>query len=270
MRYDVPGAQALDYQSCNYGTRRLWFRGPQREVEPGAYVAVLGGSEVYGKYVARPFPDLLEDRLGLPVLNLGVMNAGLDAFLHAPQVLALAGAARVTVVQAMGAQALSNRYYRVHPRRNDRFLGPSPALAALFREVDFTDFSFTRHMLSTLAMVSQDRYALVRDELRAAWSARMRLLLRDLACPVVVLWLREDAASHPLREASFIGADMIEDLSDRVAQVVEVPLIRAGDDLEGMIVPELELPAGRRMPSLAAHRDIAAALAEAVGPLLRA
>jgi predicted Zn-dependent protease len=67
------------------------------------------------------------------------MNAGLDAFLHAPQVLALAGAARVTVVQAMGAQALSNRYYRVHPRRNDRFLGPSPALSALFREVDFTE-----------------------------------------------------------------------------------------------------------------------------------
>ena len=269
MLHDVQGAQALDYQSCLYGTPRLWFRGPKRAVEPGSHIAVMGGSETYGKYVARPYPDLLEDRLGLPVVNLGVMNAGVDAFLHAPQVMSLAGSARVAVVQVMGAQALSNRFYRVHPRRNDRFLGPSALLSALFREVDFTEFSFTRHMLSTLAMVAPDRFALVREELRAAWLARMRLLIRDLGCPVVLLWLREDTSGQAPREVTFVGADMIDDLSDRVAQVIEVPLIRAGDDLEGMVVPEMDMPAARRMPSLAAHRDIAHALAEALEPMIR-
>ncbi len=36
----------------------------------------------------------------------------------------------------MGAQNLSNRFYAVHPRRNDRFLRASTLMKTIFREVD--------------------------------------------------------------------------------------------------------------------------------------
>jgi hypothetical protein len=64
----------------------------------------------------------------------------------------------VTVVQVLAVQNLSNPYYTVHPRRNDRFLRASARLQNLYQDVDFTEFHFTRHMLQTLQMVSAPRF----------------------------------------------------------------------------------------------------------------
>ena len=77
----------------------------------------------------------------------------------------------MTVVQVMGAQNLTNRFYTVHPRRNDRFLRAAPDLQALYPEVDFTEFHFTRHLLRTLRWSSADRFEVVAEELRAVWVA---------------------------------------------------------------------------------------------------
>ena len=80
MAYIFPGEGSLDYFPCHYGSSRILFRGPKRDTDR-AYVAVLGGTEAYGKFVPDPFPDLLERDLGLAVANLGCMNAGPDVFL---------------------------------------------------------------------------------------------------------------------------------------------------------------------------------------------
>ncbi|MBC7156036.1 MAG: hypothetical protein H5U20_00810, partial [Rhodobacteraceae bacterium] len=79
MYCDHGGAAALDHHPCQYGTSRLVFRGPRRPLA-GAQVVCLGGSETYGRFVARPWPALLESALGGAVINLGVMNAGADVF----------------------------------------------------------------------------------------------------------------------------------------------------------------------------------------------
>ena len=62
----------------------------------------------------------------------------------------------------IGPVTAPNRFYAVHPRRNDRFLRPSAKIEALFPEIDFTEFSFNRHMLSALESVSADRFGQVR------------------------------------------------------------------------------------------------------------
>jgi hypothetical protein len=186
MAYVYPGAAAPEDAACRYGNSRLVFRGPQRDTR-GQYCVVLGGTETYGRYVARPFPDLVEQALGVPVVNLGLPNAGLDAFVQDADVMQLVAEARAVVVQVLGAPNLSNRYYAVHPRRNDRFLGAHAPLKALFPEADFTEFNFTRHMLQSLYRVSCDRFALVAAELRAVWMDRMRALLVQAQRPVL-LW----------------------------------------------------------------------------------
>ena len=133
MAYEYPGDGSLDYYPCRYGTSRVLFRGPRRDLDR-PYVAMLGSTETYGKFVPEPYPALTEAATGLRVVNLGYVNAGLDLYLKDPEVLDTAARARVTVVQIMGAQNLSNRFYTVHPRRNDRFTGPTPLLRALFRQ----------------------------------------------------------------------------------------------------------------------------------------
>jgi hypothetical protein len=96
------------------------------------------------------FPELLEDHVGLPVVNLGAINAGIDVFSCDETVLSACSGARAVVLQAMGAHNLRNRFYSVHQRRNDRFLRASPLLSTLYPEVDFTEFAFTRHLIQTL------------------------------------------------------------------------------------------------------------------------
>jgi hypothetical protein len=276
MAYAFQGAGALDYFPCRYGSSRLVFRGPRRDLDP-LHVTVIGGTETYGKFVPNPYPALLEEWLGLPVANLGCVNAGPDVFAQDPDLIAVANRAAAVVVQILGAENLSNRYYTVHPRRNDRFLGATPALKALYREVDFTEFAFTRHLLTTLQRVGPDRFALVTAELRQVWLRRMHDLLAQLAPPVVLLWVGDqvprtatrmtDACGNP----ALVDADMLATLRSMVSQMVEVaisPSARAAG-LSGMAFSPLDQPVAKGQPGPDAHREVALALRPFLEPLIQ-
>jgi Domain of unknown function (DUF6473) len=184
------GAEALDYFPCRYGLSRAMFRGPERDLS-GPYIVALGGSPTFGKYVAQPYPALLEQATGQPVANLGGLNAGLDFYLSDPSALRVASRARVAVVQITGADALSNPFYQVHVRRNDRFVAATPALRALYPEVDFTDIHFTRHLLQVLARSDAARFETLRAVLQDTWLTRMRQLMAHLPLRRVLLWLAD-------------------------------------------------------------------------------
>ena len=272
MAYAFQGEGALDYFPCRYGTSRLLFRGPRRMLER-PYVAVLGGTETYGKYLARPFPALVASAADLCVVNLGCINAGLDVYLNEPDVLAVAAQADVTVVQLVGAHNLTNRYYAVHPRRNDRFLHATPLLKTIFRDVDFTEFNFTRHMLLTLQATSADRFDVVADELRTTWVGKMQQLLSRLPGRTVLLWMSDHPPSpaanraRPVSDPVLIDADMVAAIRPHASAYVEAvssPQARA-QGLRGMVYGPLDAPAAAGLPGPAVHAEVAQALI----PILR-
>ena len=279
MAYAFPGEGALDYFPCRYGTSRLTFRGPRRGLDR-PYVAFLGGTETYGKYVPEPFPGLVEAEIGFAAINLGCVNAGLDAYLGEAEILQMARGAEAVVLQVVGAGNLSNRYYSVHSRRNDRFIAASPLLKSLFREVDFTDFNFTRHMLLTLHATSQDRFELLADELRATWVSRMTELLAALPARTVLLWLAGHRPAGRLPRGGLtpdpvlVDAEMlaqVRPLAGGYAEAICGPAARlAGlDGLDGMAFPALEAPAAAALPGPEAHRNVARILAQALEQVLR-
>lgn len=262
------GHGSLEYYPCRYGNSRVLFRGPRRQLDE-SYVAFLGGTETYGRFVEQPFPELLETRIKLACANFGVVNAGVDLYLNDPSVMDLIAGADAKVVQIMGAQNLSNRFYSVHPRRNDRFLRASDRLMALYPEIDFTEFHFVRHMLGRLAEVSSDRYIEVLAELRMAWTARMKHLLTLLRGDIVLLWF----ADHPVPvempktlagDPLFVNRDMVETLRPRVSQVVEVVASDAArvEGTRGMVFSEFEACAAEELMGPLAHQEVSAALAE--------
>ncbi|MBK0327712.1 hypothetical protein I5535_10405 [Rhodobacteraceae bacterium F11138] len=270
MSFEVPGAGALDDVPCRYGTSRLLVRGPERSLDE-PYVAFLGSSDTYGKFIDRPFPALAEDKLGVPCINLGCVNAGVDAILQDDEIMRIAGAAECAVVQAPEAQNLSNRFYRVHPRRNDRFLEATPLLAAIYDEVDFTDFHFNKHMLFTLYTLSPRRFEAVRLELQDAWVARMRLMLRQLGGRAVVLWLRHDDESGPLGpDPLMVTAEMLAQLKSDSLNVLEIPVSAAGQtgEMSQMRFGSLEAPAAELAIGPGSHRSIAVDVATVLGPLI--
>ena len=271
MSYAFPGDRALDYFPCQYGTSRLVFRGPRRSLER-PFIAILGGTETYGKFVRNPYPDLLEDETGMFVVNLGCMNAGPDVFLNDPAIAEITNRAAVTVLQLMGAINLSNRYYAVHPRRNDRFLHATPLLRAMFREVDFTEFSFTRHMLRALQASSPDRFEVLAEELRATWVERMLQLLGRLSGPKLLFWMSDQPPPPPTRRADLtcepllVDAEMIKALRGQADDYVEqITTLRARQQgLSGMAFSPMEAPAAAGLPGPAAHREASAALTTAL------
>ncbi|MGY9049714.1 MAG: DUF6473 family protein [Rhodobacterales bacterium] len=275
MSFALQGQSGLDYDPCRYGRSRLLFRGPQRSPE-GPYLAFLGGSETYGRFIPAPFPDLLEQQIGLPCLNFGSINAGVDLYLHDAGILDLIGAARLNVIQVMGAQNMSNRFYSVHPRRNDRFLQASPLLMQLFEEVDFTEIHFTRHLLRHLQQVSEERFQKVVAELRSSWVLRMRHLLSQTQGQSILVWLAPEPPGAPScdlnRDPLFVDFDMLDALRPQLFDIVEVtPSPEAQEwGTAGMAFNEFETCVAQGLMNPRAHEEVAQCLAGAIRPLLAA
>ena len=270
MSYEHAGGDSLDYMPYRLGQSRIAFRGPQPDLS-GNPVVFLGSTETYGKYVEDPFPSLVAGMTGQVCVNLGVMNAGVDVWLAEPSLLEMARRARLVVIQVPGAQNMSNRYYTVHPRRNDRFTGASQVMKMMFREIDFTEFHFTRHMLGALAARAPERYAVLRAELQHAWLARMRLLIDRIGGgKILLLWFADHAPTGPEtpyglgRDPLFVERGMIDQLRPLVSDVVEAVVSEEAlaRGTEGMVCRELELPVAQRLFNPAAHQEAASALSD--------
>ncbi|RVV97503.1 hypothetical protein EKE94_13245 [Mesobaculum littorinae] len=263
----MPVEANLDYKTCRYGASTLDFRGPPAAVQ-APYTVVLGGDETFGRYVPQPYPAILGGETGRSVVNLGLPHAGPDVYLGCDAVLEMCRSAQSCVIQITGAQALSNRFYRVHPRRNDRFIGETPLLRAVYPEVDFTEFHFVRHMLMRLEAVSEERFAILRNDMRKTWVAQMNLLTSRIARPVTLLWLSSRVPDDPAEwmgagDPPYVSAAELRDLRGRIDDIVEVttaPL--ESEDLRGMVASEDDWPAARQLPGPALHSRIAAELAQ--------
>lgn len=256
----------LDYQLATIPGSRLQVRGPLPDFD-SPFVAVLGGNEVFGKYVALPFPELLADHIGFPVANLGVAHAGLSLFSEEQGLLDLASRAEVTVLQVLGAQNMSNRLYSVHSRRNDRFLGVSPALRELFPDVDFAEINFTGHLISTLRAASPDAFQVLVDELKWAWVQRMHRVLSLIRGKVILLWVSDHRPGFMTPhvydfEPHFVDARMLREIDGAYDGMVEV-MVEPKASLDGKVFLPHEATAARSLPAQSDHVRIANSLTQA-------
>ncbi|MEM6387943.1 MAG: DUF6473 family protein [Pseudomonadota bacterium] len=257
--------EALDYQLTTLAGSRLQVRGPLPCFDE-PFIAVLGGNETFGKYVKAPFPSLLAERIDLPVANLGVAHAGLSLFSEEQVLLDIASKAEVTVLQVLGAQNMSNRLYSVHSRRNDRFLGVSPALREIFPNVDFAEINFTGHLISTLRETSTTGFEVLVNELKWAWLQRMKRLLSMIEGEVILLWVSDRApasAESSETEPHFVDQGMLNQLSDLFDCLVAVQL-SCETSLDGKVYQSQDVDAARQMPGQADHQCIAEHLAPMV------
>ncbi|MEP5632957.1 MAG: DUF6473 family protein [Tateyamaria sp.] len=273
MSYDALRPGGLDYLPCRYGNSKVLFRGPKRAIDK-PFVAFFGGTTTYGKFIQTPFPAVVEADLGMTCANFGSVNGGVDVFATDAFLREVTTIARATVIQITSPRNMSNRFYRVHPRRNDRFVEASPLLRAIYRDVDFAEFNFTNHMLTRLLTVSPERFQPVVDELRTAWIARMRLVLGQIPGKSILLWASElspeNVGNDVNSDPAFITRDMLDQVIPLATEYVEVVAPDAAQDAntDGMVLSELDMPAARKMLGPQVHRDIAKKLTPILKPLL--
>ena len=270
MSFDTLGSGGLDYYPCRYPGSKLMFRGPKRELE-SPFIAFVGGSETYGKFIEHPFPALLEEELDMPCINFGCMHAGVDLILNDRMLTNAMKSSALTVVQVSSPRNMSNRFYSVHPRRNDRFLKPSKLLKSIYRDVDFSQFNFTKHLLTELRDISSERFSDVVDELQEAWRARMRSLLSQSEGKTVILWMSDHAPQQAFdtfgSDPWFVTQDLIDEIKQDATEYVEVVASKAAREAgtNGMHYSDLEEPAARHALSPLVHQEAA----EQLEPVLR-
>lgn len=248
---------------CHYGISKLPFRGPRRPTD-GRYVAFLGGSETFARFIEKPFPDLIETAIGEVCVNLGCQSAGPDVFLQDTALQSLCHDAAATVIQIVGAANLSNAFYRVHPRRNDRFIAPTAKLLALYPEIDFSEVAFTGHLISRLREVDEERFEVVRKVMQSTWVRRMKVLIGRSTGPVLILWFGSRAPEepseglNPAHHPVFVTRAMLEILRPYVSDIIEVVAERG--EVRGMSFAPLDALAAQDMLGVNAHQEAAKAL----------
>lgn len=112
--------------------------------------------------------------------------AGLDWVCDRVEAVLAKGTDGRVIVEVVGADRMSNPFYRVHPRRNDRLIAPTEALVKLYPEVDFVDFAFVGEMLAPLEAICPARFAEIAKALRRTWLERMLALVDALKGRAVI------------------------------------------------------------------------------------
>lgn len=272
MGYLARGLRWSDGSLCQHDGLTGQFRGPACDLDRSR-LAYLGGCDGYGEFLADPLPDLASRDLGLPCANYAQPGAGVDFLLSNPDLLSRAGGARAVILQVSGAHQLSNRYFSVHPRRNDRFTGPSRALRNLFPRVDFFEIHFTRHLMRVLERANSNAFAVVVEELRAVWTQKMGQILDQIEAPVLLLWFADhapgDSHGHAPRAPLFITPGMLDVFSKRVSRL-DVVVSPQALTQDALLAPEG--PGGcvraRHLLGPAAHAEAAAQVVPALSRLL--
>lgn len=216
--------------------------------------------------------EILNGLVDDSVVNLGVENAGVDAYLNDAGALNTAAQASVAIVQMSGCHNTSNRFYSVHPRRNDRFLKASSGLRALYPEMDFTEVHFTRHLLSRLHGICAERFGEVVEEAQRAWRSRMVNLMRQLAGRKVLLWFAPrslSGATCDLEESDpFVTLPLVQTLQPHADSMVYVSPDQWGIKQHADTLPDLDAARLARLPGVAAHQRVAETLAEEIKAFL--
>ena len=151
-------------------------------------MACVGGDETFGRFVESPFPDAVQKQLGKTCANFGSLFAGVEALTRRSRSAEVGKPAERCVLQLPQVHGQSNRFYRVHPRRNDRFLEPTQDLLALYPDIDFTEVHFVRHLLKAAChgKFSDARFEVVAHELRQGWLRSLGTFLGQLDPPVLL------------------------------------------------------------------------------------
>ncbi|MCV6584185.1 MAG: DUF6473 family protein [Marinibacterium sp.] len=257
MSHIFSGAVRPGVELCRYDNCDLVFRGPPLRID-AADMACLGGDDTFARFVTAPYPQMLGRRLGRACVNLGCAGAGVEAWLGQPHLIDQLAGVPQKVVQLTGAHCLTNPYFRVHPRRNDRLVEVHQTLRSLFPEPDFIEFSFNGHLLRSLSGLDAARFDVIRRTLQDVWTERMGQLLDRLGGPVVLLWIRRDGQP----DAGLLEPGMIAPLLGRDVHLVETCVTPAGaaGDMDALRHGPMEEPAAAASLGPTAHGQITDAL----------
>lgn len=184
--YAEPDREIVDYQTYCLDRRiidpattsPLVLRGPApSSLATGAYFACIGAAQTFGRFCAKPYPALLQERLRLPALNLGRGGAGPSFFLKTTDALFdYINRSRFAIVQVMSGRSAGSSLFR------------SDGLGFYHRITDGTPLSADDAFRALLDTGDRSLLQRVVQETRSNWIESYRELLARIAVPTILFW----------------------------------------------------------------------------------
>jgi hypothetical protein len=177
-----------DREIIDYDIRELkhegWsfkVRGPLPEkFAKGQYGVCIGAAQTFGCYVEKPFPEMLAEKIGFPMLNLGKDGASPKTFSQDENLMNYINNAKFVVLQIMAARGYGNSLVKMAATQR------TVINRADNQELDAFDFYqklFSRH--------DPDEVKKVVDETRENWIQDTKKLLSLIKVPTVLLWFSQ-------------------------------------------------------------------------------
>ncbi len=177
--------EIIDYHVYSLGETGLYFRGPQpKSWQPQQYFVCLGAAQTFGCFCEQPYPNLLEKRLNLPVLNLGHGGAGPYFFLRHSGLLSYINQAQFAIIQVMSGRSESNALLtsegveQLIQNDEGQYLGAEPAYQKI------------------LASYERDYVKMIIAETRLNWVQHFQILLRQIRVPKILFWFSQRSPDY--------------------------------------------------------------------------
>ena len=272
------GDFGINYDEYRLGNLKQYFRGPKPDMS-APFITMLGGGETFGRFVQRPFAELVGDELPLGTVNLGLNGVGPTFYLRDTVLLDTCTRSKLCVMSVPHGYGVSNRLYSVLEHSNNQLKGVSETLLTLYPNINFQSFSSIQSMLQALYKENAANFKVVTIELRRAWVARMRELIETIAAPVILVWFSDKKPEEARFDGVFkgTGPQMVDRVMlDRLQGYPETYLeyVASKDcvnqDCSDRVFNEGELSVARQYPGGDMHRQLAEILYPAVRNTLRA
>lgn len=187
--------QRRDVEIVDYKIWRLWtpqagfaMRGPRpASLEPGEFCSSIGAAFTFGRFVRRPYPELLGEMLGISSLNLGFAGIG-PAFFNYPKnriLIDLINRSQFVTISVLSGRSQSNsrfqaeEYSQVQYKLADgRVVPADAAYQQLLEEADETT-------IAALVKETRERYL-----------SEFIQLLEKITVPKVLLWFSKRSPDY--------------------------------------------------------------------------
>lgn len=187
--------QRRDAEIVDYKIWRLWtpetgfaMRGPRpASLAPGEFCTSIGAAYTFGRFVQRPYPELLGQTLRLSSLNLGFAGIG-PAFFNYPKnkiLLDLVNRSKFVTISVMSGRSQSNsrfqaeEYSQVQYRlANGKIIPADAAYQQLLEEAD-------EATIRILVAETRERYV-----------AEFIQMLEKITVPKILLWFSKRSPDY--------------------------------------------------------------------------
>lgn len=215
--------QERDEELVDYGFYELEslaglsFRGPAIDLEEHeGYITCIGAAQTLGVFVDNPYPQLISQKYGLPVWNLGIGGAHPGFFLEHPKLFEYINKSKLVILQVMTGRC----------SENDR-IGKSRVSAAGY-DLKHNENVSASVIWNRILRENPETAGKLVEQSRSSWRRDLELMLQRIDVPVIHFWF----SPKQIKKSALSGISG-SDAAD-IARLDAYPQFISEEDIAGL------------------------------------